>query len=200
MVLNELLLGGGLHAGKGVEGTLEVTLEGLAGLDDLLHNLVTLFLGDTGTERVALKVAANADTGGDDHGGLLLGKGGGVKGSGVHVGDVGSFGTVLVVVLDDAVKELVEGLVRVVGAGVGTDSGVDVLAAGEDAHLERDTAGVLLVLVLIPDLLGEVLGNEGTLLALGEERPVDEIVDGLEPGSAVGSALNGGGLGELGGV
>jgi hypothetical protein len=198
MVLDELLLLGGLHGGKGVEGTLEVTLEGLASLDNLIHDFVTLGLGDTGAEGVAFEVATNANTGGDNHGGLVSLKRGGVEGGGVHVRDVGSFGAVLVVVLDDLVKELGEGLVRVVGASIGTDAGVDVLASGEDTHLEWNTGGILLVLVLIPNFLGKVLGDEGAGLALGEQGPVDEIVAGLEPGTAVGPALDGGRLGDLG--
>lgn len=136
MVLDELFLLLGLHGGEGVESTLKVTFEGFAGLDDLLHDLVTLLLGDAGTEGVALEVTANANTGGDNHSSLVLGKWGGGEGSGVHVGDVLSFGAVLVVVLNDLVKELAEGFVRVVGAGVGADARVDVLASGDDAHLE----------------------------------------------------------------
>ena len=108
------------------------------------------------------------------------------------------FGVVFVVVLDNLVEELVEGLVRVVGASVSTNAGVDVLASREDAHLEGDTTSIMLVFVLIPDFLGEVLGDKRARLVLGEEGPVDEIVNGFEPGTAVGPALDGGRLGQLG--
>ena len=189
MVLDELLLGLLVHAFKGVELALEVTLERLAGLDDLVHDLLSLCLGDTWSEGVVGKVAANADSSGLDHLGLILWESWGAEAGGVHVGDVVVFWLVTVVVLDDLVEELVELEVRALGSSVNTDSRVEVLAAREDAGLEADTLVVLLVLVFIPDFLGQVLGAE-RLGAIWEEWPVDEVLWSLEPWSSVGSSLD----------
>mgnify|MGYP001626789524 CR=1 FL=1 len=45
-------------------------------------------------------------------------------------------GRVTVVLLDDLVKEVAEGLVGVLGTGIAANAGIDVLAAREDASLE----------------------------------------------------------------
>jgi len=159
MVLNELLLVSSAHTSKGVEGTLEVTFEGVASGDNLVHDLITLFLGNTGTERVTIKVTSNTDAGRNNHSGLILGKGRAVHFCGVHLGGVDSVGSVTVVVLDDLVEEIAESLVRVVGTSVTANAGIDVLAAREQAGLERDTTLVRDILVLVPVILTEETGN-----------------------------------------
>ena len=174
VVLNELLLGLLVHAFKGVELALEVALEGLASLDDLLHDLVSLSLGDSRSEWVVGEVTSNTDSSGLDHLGLILWKSGGVEGGGVHVRDVVGCWGVTVVVLDDLIEELVELQVRALRSSVNTDSGVEVLAAREDAGLEGDTAVINLILVLIPDFLGEVLGAE-RLSTFWEQWPVFKV-------------------------
>jgi len=108
MVLNELLLGSGGHGSKVVESTLEVTFESFASGGNLLHDFHTLFVGNTRAKGESSKIAANADTGRDDHSGLITFKSGGDQGFGVHVGNVLGIGSVTVIVLDDLVKELVE--------------------------------------------------------------------------------------------
>ena len=122
MVSDELLTGGLIHAVERVELTGELTLEGVASLSDLLHDLITLFVGDTGAKRVVSKVTADTDTGGVDKGSLFLRERRAVELGGVHVGDVLVAGLVTVVVLDDSVEELVEGSVRVHGASVAADA------------------------------------------------------------------------------
>ena len=189
MVLDELLLGLLVHAFKGVELALEVTLERLAGLDDLVHDLLSLCLGDTWSEGVVGKVAANADSSGLDHLGLILWESWGAEAGGVHVGDVVVFWLVTVVVLDDLVEELVELEVRALGSSVNTDSRVEVLAAREDAGLEADALVVTLILVFVPDLLAQVLGAE-RLAIIWEEWPVDKVLWLSEPWSSVGSSLD----------
>jgi hypothetical protein len=121
---------------ESVESSGEVASVGLEGLADSLDDLNSLFVGDTGSEGEVGEVTANTNTGGDDHGSLVSGEGGAVELGGVHVGDVLGILTVLVVLLDDLVEEGSEGGVRVVGTGVSTDAGVNVLATGEDTGLE----------------------------------------------------------------
>ena len=43
-------------------------------------------------------------------------------------------------------------------------------------------------MVLVPDILGQILADEGLLLAFRELRPVDEILGCLEVRSAHGTA------------
>lgn len=193
MISDQLLLILGRHALEGIEGTLEVTFEGCAGLDDLVHDLITLSLGLTGAEGEFSQVAANTDTGGDDHSGLILGEHRAVHLGAVHGGDVGGIGSVTVVVLDDLVEEVRESLVGVVGTSVAANAGVNVLAARENALFERDTASILLVLILFPVFLGEETSNRGFLVGLGEERETDDVVGVLEPGTAVSAAFDGSG-------
>jgi hypothetical protein len=136
VISDELLLGGGVHAVERVEGASEVTFEGVASLDDLGHDLVTLLVGDAGSEGDTVEVTADADTGGADQSGTFLRERRAVKLGGVHVGNVLVCGLVTMVVLDDLVEEASEGLVGVSGAGVAADTGVNVLATREDAGLE----------------------------------------------------------------
>ena len=87
---------------------------------------------------------------------------------------------VTVVLLDDWIKELSEGGVRVVRTGVDTDAGIEVLDSREDAGPERDTGSIGLVLILLPDCLGQVLGQRG-LCAFWEERfKVLELISTVE--------------------
>lgn len=192
MVGDELVLVGLAHSIERVELTFEVTLELATGLNDLGHDLVTLSLGDSGSEGVVLKVSSNTDTSGLDHGGLVLGKRGALELVGVHVGDMLVTGRVTVVLLDDLVKHFIEAVVGVVGSGVDTDSRVEVHASGEEASLEGDTAGVGLVFVLFPDLLGEVSGESG-VGALGELWHISEFIGVFEEISTVSEAFGGGG-------
>ena len=170
MIVNELLLGGSVHAVERVELSSEVTLELVASLNDLSHDGVTLLVGDSWSKRELGQVSSNSDTGGLDHSGALLIEGRALEGGSVHVGDVLSILLVGMVIFNDRVEELAESCVGVLRASVDTDAGVDVLAAREDALLERDTVLVLLVVVHVPDFLGEVLGTK-RFVALGELRP-----------------------------
>lgn len=112
MIINHLLSDILGHALDWVEGSLKVTLETIASLDDGLHNLVTLFLGNTWSEWEGSKVTADTNTGGENHLSLLWGEWWAVKSLGGHVSNVGVSWLVTVVVLNDLVEELVE-------AGVG---------------------------------------------------------------------------------
>jgi len=168
VISDELGLGVLVHALEGIEGSLKVLiLEGLEGLNDLVHDIESLLLGKSGAEGELSEVSANSDTGGDDHSSIFGGEGRALELGGLHVGDVLGIFAVLVVVLNDLVEEGSEGLVAVVGASVATNAGVGVLATGENSLTEGEAKLVLLVLKLVPDLLGKVLGEEG-LGACGE--------------------------------
>ena len=122
MVLDELLLDFLVHAVEGVELAFEVTGELVASGNNLGHDLVTLLVGDAGSEREGLQVTSDTDTGRLDEGGLVLSEGWANELRGVHVRDVRVGGAVTVILLDDLVKEVLEGNVGVLGAGVAANS------------------------------------------------------------------------------
>lgn len=152
MVLDELGLSLLIHTLEGIELALEVTLEGLKSLDNLVHNLKSLGLGKSGAKREVSEVSADSDSSGDDHSGLILGKGRGSELLSIHVRNVLGVLSVLVVVLNDLVKEGSESLVGVVRAGVATNAGIGVLGSREDGLTESESVLVLLVLQLVPNL------------------------------------------------
>ena len=156
---DELLRNGGIHAIERVEGTLEVLIENLGGFDDHSHNLESLLLGDTRAERVSSKVSTDSNTGRVDHGGIRLGEFSVLKTLRAHVRNVLVGGAVTMVVLDDLIEKLVELGVGTVGTSIEADTGIEVLDTRVDAGLESDAHVAFLVLVLIPDLRGQVLAK-----------------------------------------
>lgn len=72
MVIDELLLGGRIHAIEWIECSGEITVEVAAGRDDLVHDFVTLLVGDAGSERNIGQVSADTNTSGLDHSGTHL--------------------------------------------------------------------------------------------------------------------------------
>ena len=174
-ILGELLSLGIIHGVETVELSLKVTLEAVASINDSLHDGVSLVLGNSWSEWEITEVTSDTDTGGDDHVGLILWEGWAVELGGVHVGNVLVSWLVTVVVLNDSIEELVECAVRVHGTGVGTNVGVWVLATGEDASLERNSSGIGLVLVLLPNFLGKSSLEEGVAV-IWEKWPVLEVL------------------------
>lgn len=136
MIINKLLSDLVVHAGKWVELAAEVTLESVAGLNDLGHDFVSLLVGDARSKCKISQVAAHTNTGALDHLGFILGERRGLEAIAVHLRDVHVRDLVAVVGLDQWVKELAELLVRAVGAGVNTNAGVNVLAATKNTGLE----------------------------------------------------------------
>ena len=160
VISNQLLLIFSTHTVKWVELALEVTIELVAGLDDFTHNRIALPIGDARAERVVSQVTTNTDPRGLDKSGAFLREWWAIEFGVVHVGDVTISRAMAVILLDDVVEEIFEGGVRLLRASVDTDTRVDVLAAREDALLERDTGSVLLVVILVPHLLREVFAEE----------------------------------------
>ena len=62
MIINKLLLILGAHRIKSIESTCKVTIELIASLNDLVHDLVTLLVGDTWSKREFSQVSADSDT------------------------------------------------------------------------------------------------------------------------------------------
>jgi hypothetical protein len=74
-----------LHAGKGVEFASEITLKGVKSLNNLVHDLISLLVGDTRAESEVSEVAADTNTGALDHLGLVLREGGSLEILGGHL-------------------------------------------------------------------------------------------------------------------
>jgi hypothetical protein len=66
----------------------------------------------------------------------------------------------VMIVIDDRVKEFMKLCIRTVGACVDTDARIDILTPADDALLEGHSSIILLVLVFVPDLLRQVLGQK----------------------------------------
>ena len=188
MVIDELSLDLLGHIVKRVEGSLKITFKSGASLNDSLHNLVALLVADTGSKRESSDISSNSDSSRLDESGTFSTERRAVELGVVHVGDVAVRRSMTMVIHDDLIKELLEGEVGVLGTSVDTDAGVEVLAAREDALLEGDSSGITLVLVLVPDVLGQMLAQERGG-ALRELRPADKIVRGGKVGTNDGSTV-----------
>jgi len=117
------------------------------------------------------KVAAESDTSRLDHLCLVRWKVWAVQVLSAHLGYVLSPSTVSMQVVDDGVKEVSEGIVRVVRSSKDSHFSSDVLAASVDSLLEGEAALVLDVMVLVPQLLVHDF-SELTSSALREGRHV----------------------------
>jgi len=102
------------HTIQWIEFTLKISLEGVASLDDLIHDLESLCFGDAWTEWVVGHVSANSDSGRVHHCHLIWSKIGVLKTLSSHVRNVFGVWCVIVIVLDDLVEKLVELVVSVV--------------------------------------------------------------------------------------
>ncbi len=138
MVSDELVSLSISHGAERVELSLQLTLEAVAGLDDLLLDLVALFVGDTRAERVLCEITSDTDASGLDHCGLVLWEWWALKFGVVHVTNMLVGFLVAMVILDDLVKQRSEGSVRIMRACVNTDSRVNILATRENRRLERE--------------------------------------------------------------
>lgn len=175
VVSNQLLLSFSIHAIEGVELASKVTFKGVASLHDLIHDIVTLLVGDTRAKRVISKVAAHTDACRVDESCFFLRERWAVQFISVHVRDVFVAGLVTMVLLNDLIKELAEDSIGVLRASVAADTRVNVLSAREDTSLERNTILITLVMVGLPDVFCEVLAHE-RLAASGELRPAFKVL------------------------
>jgi len=122
VVFDQLLLVSFAHSSKSIERALEVSFKGLACLHYLGHHVVALLFRDTGSKRVTVEIATNTDTGGYDHGGLIFGERRCFECTGIHIRNMVVSRAVLMVMLNDGVKELIERFVRVVGTSVAANT------------------------------------------------------------------------------
>jgi hypothetical protein len=97
--------------------------------------------------------------------------------------------SVTVVLKNDGVKECRKLGVAGMTASIATDAGVNVLAAGEDASLERNARIILGIFQLTPDFLSQVLGDK-TLGASRELRESGEVLSLLKMGSTLDRYVN----------
>ena len=83
---------------------------------------------------------------------------------------------VTVIVLDDLVEEFVELGVRIVRAGIDTDSRVEVLHTREDASLEGNSLSAFLVLVLLPNFFSQAFAKLRRGSLWEESLEINELV------------------------
>ena len=66
-----------------------------------------------------------------------------------------------VILLNDLIHEWSEGIIRVVGSGINTDSGGGPLGSREDTLLEGESELVSSVFALLPNILGQAFRKKG---------------------------------------
>ena len=176
MIVDKLLLILCGHGLEWVEFPLKISFEVLASLNDLVHNLKSLLLGNSWSEWEISKVSSNSDSSRVDHGRLLGSEFEVLQLLSIHVGNVLIILLVLVIVLNDLIEKLLKLGVSLMRSGVDTDSGILVGNTGENASLKTNTSIAFLILVLFPDFLGKTLLKLG--LALWGEEGV-EVLEGL---------------------
>ena len=115
MISNQLVLSSLVHPLQRVEGALKISSKGVASasLDHLLHDVVSLLLGDARPQGVALQVTTNSNAGGYDHVSLVLREWWACQLTGIHVRHVSIFRLVAMIVLNDLIHKRSKGLVGV---------------------------------------------------------------------------------------
>ena len=111
---NKLLLLLCSHGSKRVEGASKLSFEAIAGLNNFLLNLISLFLSDARAKRVSCQVTANSDTSGFDHGSIFLREWRALKLGVIHITDVASSFGMSMILLNNLVHHCSKGSVRVV--------------------------------------------------------------------------------------
>ena len=175
MISDELLFLGISHLWEGVVLTLEITSESVEGGNDEFLNGNSVLSGDLSTEWVSGEVSGNSDSSGVDHLVLILWEWWAVELLHIHGGNVLVSLGVSVVVQDNLIEQWGEGIVRIVGSSVDTDTRVGPLGSGEDGLLEGEAELILLVLALLPDIWGKAFAEDG----LGSSWEVWKTGDGL---------------------
>lgn len=126
MVGNELVLIFLGHSFEWIEGSLKITFEFITGSNDFVHDLESLFFGDTWSEWVVSQVSSDSDSSGVDHSRFFLTEVSVGKLISIHIRLMLVTWLVSVVLFDNSVEDLVELFVSVVRTSIDTDSRVKV--------------------------------------------------------------------------
>jgi hypothetical protein len=167
------------HGGEGVILSLKVTGELSKSICNKLLDLESLGSGNGSTKWVSSEVSGNSNSSGVDHLVLISWEWWAVQFVVIHGRDVLVSWLVTVVSLDDLVHEWGEGIVRVVGSSVNSDTGVGPFTSREDALSETESEFIFSILALLPNILGKALLEEGSC-SCWEEWESFNILWGLE--------------------
>ena len=113
MISNELLLLLWGHGSKRIEGTSKFSLKAIASLDNLLLNLISLFLSDARSKRISRQVTTYSDASRLDHFSVFWIERWALKLGMVHVTDVTSSFGMSMVMLNDLVHHWCKGSIRI---------------------------------------------------------------------------------------
>lgn len=108
VIIDELLLDGGVHTLERVESTLEISVEIGSSLNDGVHNLKSLCLGNTWTKRISSEIPADTDTSGVYHSSFIGGEISVLETLGGHISNVLISFLVTVIFFDNSIKKLFE--------------------------------------------------------------------------------------------
>ena len=171
-----------LGIGHGLEGeifSLKITGEFVKSGNDELLDVSSLLGGNASSEWVGSEVSGNSDSSGVDHLVLIWWESWAFKVLEVHVRDVLVSGLVSVIRLNDSVHEWSEGIVRVVGSSIDTNTGVGPLATGHNSLTEGETEFISSIFALLPDFWSQTFREEGfgTCWEVGESL---DVISSLE--------------------
>ena len=128
---------------------------------DSLLNRSSLIISESWSQWELCQVSSNSNSCADNHGSLVFWEIWSVDFSRVVFSCMLGCLGVLVVVFDDFVKQVLKDPVGVMRSSVDSNARVEVLKSRPDGFLEGETVGILLVVVLVPDVSAEVLAQQG---------------------------------------
>ena len=109
MIIDELLLVSRIHALKRVKFAFEISFKIIAGLDNFLHDIGSLFFGYAWPKWEFSKIASNTDSCGYDELSIFFVKRWSIQSCSIHIRCMSRIGLVSVVVFfNDGIEELVE--------------------------------------------------------------------------------------------
>ena len=156
MVIDEFLWNFWAHTIKWVEGTLQVTFEWFASLNNFIHDFKSLFLGDSWSEWISSTVSSNSNSSGVYHCWVFLWEIGVDKSFWRHVWSVCITWAVTMILLNNFIEKFVKFSIWGMVSSIETDSWVLVLDTWEDHSLEGNTSIIWLVFILVPDFSGQI--------------------------------------------
>jgi hypothetical protein len=160
MISDELVLLSWGHLWERVIFTLKISVEFSKSGGNKGFDLESLLSGNGGSEWVGSEVSSNSNSSGVDHFVLVSGEWWAVKLVVVHGGDVLIVLSMSVILSDNLVEKWGEGIVRVVGSSVDTNTRVGPFSSGEDSLFERETIFVSSVFASFPDIWGKAFLEE----------------------------------------
>ena len=158
MILNKLFLLSSGHSIKRVIFTLQLSIKVSQSSCNFLFNGCSLWRGiSTRSKWEAIKISTNSDSSGFDHGSFIRWEVRSVK---FYFGIFSLMNVVFtmsVVNFDDWVEKCGEGIVRIVGSSINTNSRIYIFTSGEYCISKGEIILIFFFTVGLPNLTGKTL-------------------------------------------